>query len=98
MNPGEFVPLFGMLTGLIVTGLFFWSGVQVFRGPIGQAIARRINGRSGDALAPEIVDELRQLHEQVDALQHQLAETQERVDFTERLLAQGRAPEALPRS
>lgn len=97
MNPGEFVPLFGMLTGLIITGLFFWTGVQVFRGPIGQAIARRINGRSGDALTPELVDELRQLHEQVDALQHQLAETQERVDFTERLLAQ-RSPEVLPRS
>ncbi len=98
MNPGEFVPLFGMLTGLIITGLFFWTGVQVFRGPIGQAIARRINGRQGDALTPEVVEELRQLHEQVDALQHQLAETQERVEFTERLLSQGRAPESLPRS
>ncbi|MFN8651763.1 MAG: hypothetical protein U0133_07655 [Gemmatimonadales bacterium] len=98
MNPGEYVPIFGMLTGLLITGLFFWTGVQVFRGPIGQAIARRINGHQGEALTPEVVEELRQLHEQVDTLQHQLAETQERVEFTERLLAQGRAPESLPRS
>lgn len=98
MNPDAFIPIFGMLTGLTITGLFFWAGVQVFRGPIGQAIARRINGRAGDPLAPEVVEELRRLSDQVDVLQHQLAETQERVDFTERLLARARAPEALPRS
>lgn len=98
MNPGEFVPLFGMITGLIITGLFFWGAVQVFRGPVGQAIGRRIHGGQGDATTPEVLEELRHLHEQVDVLQQQLLETQERVEFTERLLSQGRAPESLPRS
>jgi len=38
------------------------------------------------------------LREQVEQMQHQLAEAHERIDFTERLLSQARAPEPLPRS
>lgn len=82
------IPLFGMITGIITTGLFFWGIVQVARSPVGQAMARRIQGRyaQGD---PELVAEVIALREQVDSLQHQLIETQERVDFTERLLTRG---------
>lgn len=82
------IPVFGMITGIITTGLFFWGIVQVARSPVGQAMARRIQGRyaQGD---PELVAELIALREQVDSLQQQLIETQERVDFTERLLTRG---------
>lgn len=89
MGPEGLIPLFGMLTGLIITGLFFWGMVQVFRGPVGQAIGRRLQGRHAHS-DPELAAEVAALRDQVDTLQQQLMETQERVDFTERLLARGR--------
>jgi hypothetical protein len=97
MGPEAVVPLFGMVTGIITTGLFFWGIVQVARSPVGQALGRRLQGRyaQGD---PELVAEVAALREQVDGLQQQLFETQERVDFAERLLARGRLPDQLPKS
>jgi hypothetical protein len=86
----EMIPLFGMLTGIITTGLFFWGVIQVARSPVGQALGRRIQGRHGHSEDPELLAEVSALRDQVDALQQQLIETQERVDFTERLLARGR--------
>jgi hypothetical protein len=85
----ELIPIFGMITGILTTGLFFWGVVQLARGPVGQALARRLQGRHG-AVDPEVLQELVALREQVDVLQQQLVETQERVDFTERLLTRGR--------
>jgi peptidoglycan hydrolase CwlO-like protein len=38
----------------------------------------------------EILTEVSALRDQVEALQNQLNEAQERIDFTERLLTQGR--------
>ena len=97
MGPEAMIPIFGMVTGIITTGLFFWGIVQVARSPVGQAFARRIQGRYGSA-DPELLAEVSALRDHVDALQQQLIETQERVDFAERLLSQGRAPDSLPRS
>ena len=96
MGPEAMIPIFGMVTGIITTGLFFWGIVQVARSPVGQALARRIQGRhaQGD---PELIAEVGALRDQVDSLQQQLAETQERVDFTERLLARGRPSDQIPR-
>lgn len=83
------IPVFGMITGIITTGLFFWGIVQVARSPIGQALARRIQGRYGDT-DPELMADVAALRDQVDFMQQQLSETQDRLDFTERLLAQQR--------
>jgi len=68
--------------------------VKIF-GPITQAYARRMGGgpRDQDSLA-ERIDHLTQEIEQVRG---QLNETQERLDFAERLLSQGRAASQLPR-
>jgi hypothetical protein len=38
-----------------------------------------------------------QLGEELEQVRAQLAETHERLDFTERMLAQGRTPDQLPR-
>ena len=56
-------------------------------GPIGRAVAKRILG-GGDRSA--IDDDLHDLRLQVDDLRNALAESQERIDFTERLLAGGK--------
>jgi len=56
---------------------------------IGRAIARRIEGRAGvgrDQLTA-VQEELDALHDEILRLQQDQAETHERLDFTERLLA-----------
>ncbi|MBK8005580.1 MAG: hypothetical protein IPK12_17075 [Gemmatimonadetes bacterium] len=79
---------------------FFLTGgaVLISRSEIGKAIAHRIRSGPGgggedlDALRGEVAD----LRHELDGVRHELAEAQERIDFTERLLAQGRASEQLP--
>lgn len=82
MNPNAVVlvvPVFGMmLVGLVV----------FTRSHLGHAIAERIAGRAG--VSPEIEGELRELRGEVESLRTELLETQERLDFTERLIASGK--------
>jgi hypothetical protein len=92
MDPAAIVPVAGMLTALFTMGLFGWSIVQLARSPIGQAIGRRLQGRHGP-VDPDLVAEVSALRDQMELLQQQLGETQERLDFTERLLAGRQAGE-----
>ena len=57
-------------------------------GPVGRAVAKRI--LEGGTVPTAIDDDLHDLRLQVDDLRQALAESQERIDFTERLLAGGR--------
>lgn len=91
----EMIPLFGMLTGIITTGLFFWGVIGVARSPIGQAFARRIQGKYGNGSDPELLEVVSALRDQLDSMQQQLIETQERVEFTERVLSRERQPKQL---
>ena len=95
MGAGDLVPIFGMLTGIVTTGLFFWGIVKVAQSQGGTAFARRIQGHHGGP-DPEVMAEVRYVHEQLDSLRQELMETQERLDFAERLLAQVRTPDKLP--
>jgi hypothetical protein len=89
MMPGDIIPIFGMVTGVIISAAFFWGLVKLAQSPVGEALARRIQGRHG-VVDAEILTEVSALRDQVEALQNQLNEAQERIDFTERLLTQGR--------
>ena len=68
------------------------GGTVVLRGPLGRALARRIEGQPS-----EPVDLEPMVHE-LDDLRARMAELEERQDFTERLLARERepVPERLP--
>lgn len=84
-------PVF-LIIVVVVVGASAWV-----LGPLFRAIARRIEGRS--RLDPAIHEELEQLRAraaEVDGLNQRVAELEERVDFTERMLAQRSAPERLP--
>jgi len=59
--------------------------------PLGRAIGDRIRNGPAGAVGPDPV-----LTEEVERLRQEVAELHERVDFTERLLAQQRGSEALP--
>jgi hypothetical protein len=70
-----------------------FAGAMFLLWPISRAIAARIHGRrEPPVVAGEQVDHLAV---QVERLQQELLETQERLDFAERLLAQRREAEPL---
>lgn len=92
---GQLIPMFGMVTGMVMTVAIIFGLVQLTRGPVGQALARRIQGRGGNADG-EVQMELAELRDQVDAIRGTLEETQERLDFAERMLSQGHSLDRLP--
>ena len=83
MNPGQlgvFIPILGVL----ICGFIVFS-----RSEIGKAFAHRLSG-GATSTAHHLEDELRALRGEVEALRGEVMETQERLDFAERLLAAGR--------
>lgn len=68
--------------------------------PIAKAIARRLEGRPGrqdEETAAELADLQARVGE-IDSLQARMAELEERLEFTERLLATRREADQLPGS
>jgi hypothetical protein len=94
-TPFPSVPFWVTLPPTTVALIFLGMtvGVVVVLWPVMRAIGRRLEGRTREdpALRREI-DELRARLGEVDTLQHRLAELEERIDFTERMLAQHREP------
>lgn len=86
--PGDFIPLMGMVTGIVSVLVVGFAVIKVAQSQIGQAIARRINGKG--AADSELGEEVHELREQVAALEQRIAESEERLDFSERLLVRGR--------
>jgi len=82
-----------MLGTIPIICILAWSAVKIL-GPIGQAFARRIGGGSDGDFLEQRVEALAQ---EVDGLKAQLTETHDRLDFAERMLAQSRQPDQLPR-
>jgi hypothetical protein len=70
------------------------GAIFISRSEIGRAIAHRIRGVKGDE---EVRAELADLRREMDQVRAELAEAHDRLDFTERLLSQARAPEQFPR-
>ncbi len=62
------------------------AGAIALHGPVGKALARRLEGAPPPGAEPPS----EQLLGELDDLRGRLAELEERVDFSERLLAQGR--------
>ena len=90
---GEMIPIVGMITGVMILAVVTRGLVKLFDGPVGVALGKRILGRTGDA-DHHLADQISYMSEQLEQLERSLAETQERLDFAERMLA--RAPETPP--
>jgi Tfp pilus assembly protein PilO len=87
---GPPIVLLIVIAALAATVIILW--------PIMRAFGRRLEGRGGGD--PALRSDVEQLHTRlgdIDALQARVAELEERVDFTERLLAQNREPDRLQR-
>ena len=96
--PPEWVPTAGFivaacLASLPLLGVVVWGAVKIL-GPVTLAIARRIGGTS-DVPDGDLRLELGQVHRRMDALEADLGETRDRLDFTERLLTQDSQRERL---
>jgi hypothetical protein len=82
----------------ILAIVFLFGGGSIFLlaiSPIGRAIADRIRGGSVGAGAPEetvrrLQDTQQAILDDLEGLRQEVGEIQERLDFTERLLAQQR--------
>jgi hypothetical protein len=75
---------------LYLTLLLGGFGVLIARGPLGRALARRIEGTRAESedLAARVA-ELEQRVAEAESDRQRMAELEERVDFAERLLAVG---------
>lgn len=85
----QLMPLVGIVAVCVVGALTLrW----LFQSPMAQAMAERIRARTRDRVGERDGESERvvALEQQVTALQSQLAELAERVDFAERLLAERR--------
>ena len=91
---GELIPIFGMITGALVTAFLVMGVVRVMQSPVGVALARKIQGGVPDD--EELRAEVTYLREQVEDVQRQLGETQERLDFAERILSKQKHMSQLP--
>jgi hypothetical protein len=80
MNPNDIAPTIAAIT-------FFVSMVMIFRGAIGKAIARRIEGKgAADPALAERIEELEHRLSDMEQVRLRVAELEERLDFAERLL------------
>jgi len=73
------------------------TGVVFLLKPLVQALARRIEGRGAAPALQGEVDALRQQVAELEPLRDQVRELEERMEFSERLLAQRREQDLLPR-
>ena len=89
---GMFGALFMVTSAIGAASIPIWmfamgGAAIVLRGPLGKAIAQRISGESPGGMPPELQGEVLQ---ELDDLRHRVLELEERVDFSERLLAQAK--------
>ena len=87
-DPNQLIPLVGAIGGMVITGIVLWA---FFKSDIARAISERIRGRKRSTeLEGEDTGHVAELEQRVIDMQGQIAEMAERLDFTERLLAQKR--------
>ena len=83
---------------IVMVVLLVATACTIVLWPLVRALARRLEGRGGqDAALRGEVEQLQQRLGEVDQLQVRIAELEERLDFTERMLAQSREPDRLQR-
>jgi Tfp pilus assembly protein PilO len=81
----------------VLISMAFLAATAFVLYPLMRAIGRRIEGRGmGDPSLLAEVEQLRQRVGDLEGMQHRMAELEERVDFSERLLSQQREANRLP--
>lgn len=82
----------------VMITLLVMTAITIVLWPLARALARRLEGRGAvDAALRAEMEQLQHRLGEVDIMQGRIAELEERLDFTERLLAQSREPDRLQR-
>jgi hypothetical protein len=97
--PGSEMSVTGSLEGIAAVLLLLGVGVLIaaLLWPLIRALARRIEGGAPGAQVQAELDGLRERVRQLEEIAPRMAELEERLDFTERVVAQGREPDRLQR-
>ena len=81
---------FELLTTVVVAVALIFVVRWVVMSPIGQAIGERLRGKRHGLVTGEQEDRLSRIEAEMQALRGDLGEFSERLDFAERVLAEGR--------
>jgi len=97
LPPGSEITLAGSLNDLAAVVLLLGVGLilAALIWPLIRALARRIEGGAPSPEMQAELDGLRERVRQLEAMQPRMAELEERVDFTERIVAKTREPDRL---
>ena len=97
--PGSELSIGGSLEGIAAIVLLLGAGliVAALIWPLIRALAKRIEGGAPSAEMQTELDSLRERVRQLEEIAPRMSELEERVDFTERIVAQGREPDRLQR-
>jgi hypothetical protein len=97
--PGSELSVSGSLEDMAAVVLLLGVGLilATLVWPLIKAIARRIEGGAPGAEVRVELEGLRERVRQLEELQPRMLELEERVDFTERIVAKGREPDRLER-
>jgi len=79
----------GMDAGVVTIVVFALFAATIILWPVMRALARRLEGKAADPALREEVARLQHRLEEMEAMHGRMAELEERVDFTERLLTRG---------
>lgn len=98
-TPGSELSVSGSLEDMAAVVLLLGVGLilATLVWPLIKAIARRIEGGAPGAEVQTELEGLRERVRQLEEMQPRMLELEERVDFTERIVAQGREPDRLER-
>ena len=97
--PGSELSIGGSLEGIAAIVLLLGAGLimAALIWPLARAFAKRIEGGAPLAEMQSELDSLRERVRQLEEIAPRMSELEERVDFTERIVAQGREPDRLQR-
>jgi len=97
--PGSELSIGGSLEGIAAIVLLLGAGLIIagLIWPLIRALAKRIEGGGPSAEMQTELDSLRERVRLLEDIAPRMSELEERVDFTERIVAQGREPDRLPR-
>jgi hypothetical protein len=97
--PGSEMSISGSLEDMAAVVLLLGVGLilATLVWPLIRAIARRIEGGTPSAELQAELEGLRERVRQLEEMQPRMLELEERVDFTERIVAKGREPDRLQR-
>jgi hypothetical protein len=79
----------GIDAGVVTIVVFALIAATIILWPVMRALARRLEGKGADPALREEVERLHHRLAEVDVLQGRIAELEERIDFTERILVRG---------